>query len=344
MRRAPEITAFVALAAGLHLALAVRLPSHEGGADTGGQGGENAASVAPASEQVAALVEQWDRPPDTAAEVESPDAPPPQGDTPERPQAEADAPPPRAALAALPEARPDMAALPTVDPDTPLPPAPDTSFEVAVPDMPPPPDVAQDTPRSTPDAAPERPQREAPRPAPTDLAALPEIDTEAPPPPESELAPKASLRPPPERPQPPKPEVRRAERTPSNAEQDSAPRQAQRSAGSGGASQAGTATRSAAKTLSRGQEQSLVASWGAQVRARIESRKRHPGGRGGQVVIALTVTPAGQVAAAGIARSSGNPRLDRAALQAVRSAGRMPRAPAGLTRGSYSFSLPMAFN
>lgn len=233
-----------------------------------------------------------------------------------------------------------MPELPTVDPDTPLPPAPDTSFEVAVPDMPAPPEPQLDAPRSTPDALTERPVTEVPRPDPVDLAALPQIDTDVPPPPESVLAPKTSVRPP-ERPQPPKPEAKRAEKP---SQQDSAPRQAQKSAGSGGSSQAGTATRSAAKSISRGQEQRLVSAWGAQVRARIESRKRHPGGRGGRVIIALTVTPGGQVTAAGIARSSGNPRLDRAALQAVRSASRMPGAPAGLNDGSYSFSLPMDFN
>ncbi|MGR3454800.1 cell envelope integrity protein TolA [Pseudooceanicola sp.] len=345
MKRLAELTVFVALAAALHLSLALRLPSDEGGAATGGQGGENSATVMPASAQIAALIEEWDRPPETAPEVERPDAPPPDPEAPVRPEVETDAPPPRTRLAALPEARADMPQLPQVDPDTPLPPAPNAALEVATPDMPPPPEPEMNAPPAAADSAIRRPQIDSPRPAPTDLAALPQVDGAPPPPPAPSAAPRESLRPRTRPERPPEPQQqpqRQAER--SNSRQDSAPRQAQRAAGSGGSAQAGTATRSAPQAMSRGQEQQLVAAWGAQVRARIESRKRHPGGRGGQVVLSLTVTPAGQVAGAGIARSSGNPRLDRAALQAVRSAGRMPRAPQGLTQGSYAFTLPMAFN
>jgi outer membrane biosynthesis protein TonB len=36
--------------------------------------------------------------------------------------------------------------------------------------------------------------------------------------------------------------------------------------------------------------------------------------------------------------------LDQRAVQTVRSAGRLPRAPAGLTEGSYTFRLPIKFN
>ena len=38
------------------------------------------------------------------------------------------------------------------------------------------------------------------------------------------------------------------------------------------------------------------------------------------------------------------PDKDRAALQAVQRAGRMPAAPKGLTNARYSFALPMSFD
>nr|WP_256471729.1 energy transducer TonB [Oceanicola sp. 502str15] len=86
-----------------------------------------------------------------------------------------------------------------------------------------------------------------------------------------------------------------------------------------------------------------MSQWGAQIRSRIERRKRSPGGRG-RVVLRITVAASGQVTGLGLVRSSGNPRIDKAAIQAVRSAGRMPRAPQQLGGGSQSFNLPMDFN
>lgn len=98
--------------------------------------------------------------------------------------------------------------------------------------------------------------------------------------------------------------------------------------------------------LSRARENDLRASWGGQIRARIERRKTYPSSAGraqGVVTVRLTVQRTGRLASVSVARSSGNAALDRAALQAVRRAGRFPAAPRGLGRASYSFTLPIRF-
>lgn len=359
-----DFPVFVALAAGLHVLFFAQWPQEDGGQETGGQGGENSVTMTAASAELAAMVEEWERPPEIAPVTEAP-----------QPVAQPDiAPPPPAPQVdrAVPQALPDrpammdgQVALPSFDTETPLPPEPEAEAiaperaETATPDAAP--DLPQPTRDTTPDR-PEPPQRQAPQ----RMAALPQIDTTPPEPqpePEpqeqasSETIPRTSLRPPPQRPErverpapvqeatrpepQRRPEPRQAETR--NQGQGDTNRNAQRSAGTGGAAQAGNATASGARSLSRAQQQRLISVWGAKIRARIESRKRHPGGRGGRVVVSLTVSPSGQVTAAGISRSSGLGALDRAAVQAIRSAGRMPRAPRELGGAPRSFSLPMDF-
>jgi len=121
---------------------------------------------------------------------------------------------------------------------------------------------------------------------------------------------------------------------------------AQRAAGQGGGAAAGTSAPDGSATLSQNQERSLLASWGGELRATIERRKRYPAGaRGvsGTVTVRLSMGRDGRLQGVSVARSSGNSLLDRAALEAVRSARRFPAAPRGLTRPSYVFSLPMQF-
>ncbi|WP_283616112.1 energy transducer TonB family protein [Mycolicibacterium poriferae] len=70
--------------------------------------------------------------------------------------------------------------------------------------------------------------------------------------------------------------------------------------------------------------------------------RRAPRGAGrGTAVVRLTVAANGTLAGVTLARSSGNLAIDRLALQAVRSAGRFPAAPAGLGAGPFSFSVPI---
>ena len=118
----------------------------------------------------------------------------------------------------------------------------------------------------------------------------------------------------------------------------------QKAAGSGGGAQAGKAGKAQAATLSRAQVNDLKAGWGAAIRARVERRKRHPAGAAsGTVTVRLVVTAAGALAGVSVAKSSGNPALDAAAVAAVQGAGAFPPAPAGLPGGSHSFTLPMRF-
>ncbi|MFT6532850.1 MAG: protein TonB [Limimaricola cinnabarinus] len=162
--------------------------------------------------------------------------------------------------------------------------------------------------------------------------------------------------PPEERPQPrpdrppepkPEPEPKPApQRQADPQRQPSPPHQAQRAAGTGGGAQAGAAQRQAAPSLSPGQMQSLVAQWGAQLRAQIERRKRYPNaarGASGTATVRITLDRAGRLTGLALVGSSGNPALDQAALAAVQAA-RLPASPRGLNDPSYSFTLPMMFN
>jgi len=348
MRGGVEFAGFLVLAVALHLALAIRLPAPDGGSTTGGQGGAAEVSLAAAPPGMAELVEAWETPPDPAATVD-PVAPqaPPEAEAPPADLPAADAPPP----AAAPAPAPDAAAAETAPPpppalSAPLPPAP--QMPVALPDMAPLPDspAVPDRPAAPDRPVPQQPEMARPDVPQTDDVA--EADRDTPPPPVSAQAVASSLRP---RERPDRPAPQPAAREPEQRQTRQAapagsnrPRAAQQSAGTGGSSRAGVAQQAAPQRLGPAAEQRLVATWGAQIRSRIERRKTHPGGRGGRVVVRLTVSRGGQITGAGIARSSGVAALDQAAMNAIRRAGRMPAAPAGLTQGAYSFNLPMDFN
>lgn len=100
---------------------------------------------------------------------------------------------------------------------------------------------------------------------------------------------------------------------------------------------------SAAGTAPKGAEASLKARWGSQIRARIQSHAQGADGAAGKVGLRLTITRSGGLAAAFVARSSGNPVLDRLALRAAKTAGPFPAAPAGLSGASFGFALAVAF-
>lgn len=128
--------------------------------------------------------------------------------------------------------------------------------------------------------------------------------------------------------------------------QDAAPQAARKAAGAGGGAQAGEGGQARAATLSQARIDDLTAGWGAQIRARIEKRKRYPSdadGATGSVTVRLTVTRAGTLAGVAVSRSSGHDALDAAAVKAVQSAGKFPAAPKGLDQESYSFTLAMKF-
>ena len=120
----------------------------------------------------------------------------------------------------------------------------------------------------------------------------------------------------------------------------------QRAAGAGGGALAGRADAGQGASANTAKQNSLMASWGADIRARVERRKRYPGSAGrasGTVVLSLKVTSSGVLAEVSVSRSSGNRLLDQAAVNAVQSA-RLPAAPRGLSQGTHAFSLPIRFS
>lgn len=80
------------------------------------------------------------------------------------------------------------------------------------------------------------------------------------------------------------------------------------------------------------------------VRNKINRAKRRVSGAGGGVAtVSFTVSASGQASGIRIARSSGQPELDQAALDAVRRAAPFPAIPDGAGRASWPFSVPIAF-
>ncbi len=137
----------------------------------------------------------------------------------------------------------------------------------------------------------------------------------------------------------PAPKPERAKPRP--APQPAAP--AQQAAGAGGQGAAGQSGQAAAAQSGAGSA-AAKAEWGASIRARIERRKSYPadaGGATGKVTLRLVVGADGRLASVAVTKSSGVAALDRAALGAVRAAGRFPKAPRGLAESS--FSLPISF-
>jgi protein TonB len=92
-----------------------------------------------------------------------------------------------------------------------------------------------------------------------------------------------------------------------------------------------------AKGPSAAQLARLEQQWGAQITTALRRAHRPPRGAEGTVRLVISIAPSGRVSGVSLAGSSGNSRLDQAALAAVKRA-RFPRAPEGLTQSSYRFS------
>ena len=315
MRRLAEISLFLPVAAGLHAAAFGLVAGHVGGAGGGaGDGGAALVTLAAAPPSLARLAEEWQDAPAAEAEIPSP-LPPDSLSAPAVP---------------LPEVAPQARAVPPV-------PAP---------------------PRA--DAAPMAPAPVAAPPRPADLVMSldppPAEDRVADPAPVSRpspaRAPDGPKAPPPDAalssvPEPPaRGAVSRARSKPSAAPSAAAPaRAAQRAAGQGGAGRAGAAGHSA-PSLSPAEVGALQAEWGARILARVNRVHRYPRGTraNGRALVELVVARDGRLVSSRLTRSAGDSVLDRAALAAVRRAGRFPPAPAGLRAAQYSFTLPLRFD
>jgi protein TonB len=107
----------------------------------------------------------------------------------------------------------------------------------------------------------------------------------------------------------------------------------------------GTRAEAPVPGLSEGACRSIVASWGAEIRARIEARKVHPEGlrASGRPVVRITVARSGALEEVRVIRSSRVAAIDEAAVRAVRGAGTFPAAPGDLDLARVSFDLPISF-
>lgn len=85
-----------------------------------------------------------------------------------------------------------------------------------------------------------------------------------------------------------------------------------------------------------------VTNYPGKVRSKVQrAAKRSKGRKSGEVVVSFTVSASGSVSGVRVARSSGSPDLDKAALAAVQRAAPFPPIPDG--RKSWPFSVPIAF-
>ena len=96
------------------------------------------------------------------------------------------------------------------------------------------------------------------------------------------------------------------------------------------------------KAAGGGSQKTLMSSWGKGIMKALA--RQSVTGRGlpkGSVTLALTIDTSGSLIGAKVARSSGHPALDQAALAAVQKA-RFPKAPEGMGAGRHAFTLPVA--
>lgn len=106
--------------------------------------------------------------------------------------------------------------------------------------------------------------------------------------------------------------------------------------GNSGQSNADSAAARAAQGQQGGQGSggaAQMASWQQQVSRRLNSARRYPrsaGGATGTAVVGFTVTANGGLGGVSLLRSSGNPALDQAALDAVSRAAPFPPPPSGV--------------
>lgn len=169
----------------------------------------------------------------------------------------------------------------------------------------------------------------------------PEIPKEvtAPKPPEPE---KAKVRPK----QKPKQKTPASSAPPKRLTDPSTAQQKQKAQGTGAGNSAGRAQKAVPASKNTGGQASLEKQWGASIHNKIERSKRYPtaaAGQTGRVRLRITVARNGRLRNVVILRSSGIKILDRAALNAVRRAGRFARAPKGVTQQAHSFNVTLNF-
>lgn len=330
MRRMVEIAAFLGLSAAVHAGVMAGIGEEIGGPQGEGAQGADRVSLQAAPESLAMLVDRWIAAPEIT--TAQPAMTPP--DTSDQPPDFRHEPAPPTLIRPTSLSVPRQDTEPNVATPAPTPPRPTAIFTPTAPSSPQLTTPVAPTPRT--DVA---PQRSAPVLVSPMMPADTRPDSASPPPASStRLAIEVSPRPPQRPLDAVSPVTEAALRTAAT----SAPQPARIAAGQGTGSAQGAAATPATTALSPGQRQNLMSQWGAQILARIE--RARPRVRGtGQVTLALRIARTGQLAGVSVARSSGDPSLDQAALSAVQRVGRFPSAPEGLTDASYGFSLPVRF-
>ena len=314
--RLSEALVFLSLATGLHAGLWAVAPETAGQSATGGTGRPQVTLAAAAPRQ-AALARAWSRPPDVAAPSDQPMVPADQA-APQQPAALQSGPvlhpaPHLSAItpAALPRSRP----APLPHPATPRSAPPETMTA---------PEVEQaEAPLTRPHADRRPPPEARPDPVqapPPDQVAR--IDTTPPPPPRPKPAPK-----------------------PRQAQPQQAPATGGGNASARAKSPGNTAGSAQSHTREAANANALISGWGAKIQRRVHRRVITPRGvpGSGTVRLALSVGRDGRLTGVRVVRSSGIAAFDKAALGAVRRAGRFPAAPRGLSKPSYRFTLSLAF-
>ena len=83
-------------------------------------------------------------------------------------------------------------------------------------------------------------------------------------------------------------------------------------------------------------------SWGSKIHSAIDRKKFYPSGTRaqGRVILNILVHSSGRLVKTEIAKSSGAPLLDNAAITAVKRA-QFPVAPEGLSKDQYRFQIPV---
>lgn len=89
--------------------------------------------------------------------------------------------------------------------------------------------------------------------------------------------------------------------------------------------------------------------WHSRVVSWLKRHQRYPSrakskGEQGTVQVAFTVDPGGRVTSSRVTRSSGNPELDKAALDMLRRASPVPAPPKELAKASIPLALPVTFD
>jgi protein TonB len=146
-------------------------------------------------------------------------------------------------------------------------------------------------------------------------------------------------KPPPEEAKPERHDEREMRKMPEREKARREPVAQQTAGGTTSRAQAAGAKSSGRVSASRGS----VISYAAQVRAKVARNKPPGNGHRGVAQVSFGVSPSGGLSFARLARSSGSPALDRAALGAVHRAAPFGAPPAGASAAQLRFSIPFYF-